>query len=180
MLLIGTHDSVTGEKGHGILSCLGAIFSMTQTKTISEQINAGCTYFDIRVRKTSRGWICAHGLWETKKTAEEILDEIAEKPGNKVRIIYEGNIEEAEFNGFGDYLERIIHDYPEITFLYSAIKYPWTVVSRYNSCSSKEDYVNLGVSVDSLTWLFPVPMFWKLFNLRPKFNETQYTIVDFL
>ena len=45
---IGTHNSVTGEKG--IISFLVTPFSKTQSKTIDEQIEHGCTWFDISVR----------------------------------------------------------------------------------------------------------------------------------
>jgi hypothetical protein len=70
---IATHDSATGESGYGIFSWLFTPFARTQSKTIKEQIEAGCRLFDIRIRKTKRGWICCHGTWETKKTLDEIF-----------------------------------------------------------------------------------------------------------
>lgn len=73
---IGTHDSVTGEKSYGILSFIGIPFAKTQSKTIDEQYKACCRYFDIRVKKTKRGWICAHGLQQSKRLAEDILEQL--------------------------------------------------------------------------------------------------------
>lgn len=62
-LLIGTHNSATGEKGKGILSWLVTPFSKTQSKTIEEQYNAGCTMFDIRFKQDKdKVVICKHGL----------------------------------------------------------------------------------------------------------------------
>ena len=81
-LKIATHDSATGERGYGILSCIGTPFSRTQSKTIKEQIETGCRLFDIRIRKTKRGWVCCHGIWESKKTLDEILSEINNVEGD--------------------------------------------------------------------------------------------------
>ena len=39
---IATHDSATGERGHGLLSWLVTPFAKTQSKTIAEQYAAGC------------------------------------------------------------------------------------------------------------------------------------------
>ena len=74
---IATHDSATGEKGRGFLSFLVTPFAKTQNKTIKEQYDAGCRSFDIRVREDEWGvYICAHGLWKSKKSATEILSEV--------------------------------------------------------------------------------------------------------
>ena len=75
MKLIATHDSATGEKGKGILSWLGTPFAKTQSKTIKEQYEAGCRMFDIRVKLIDNEWYCAHGLWRTKRTAYDKLEE---------------------------------------------------------------------------------------------------------
>lgn len=75
---IATHNSSTGESGHGIISWLVTPFAKCQSKTIQEQYEAGCRYFDIRVRNTKRGYICAHGLWESKRYFIDILMEIVE------------------------------------------------------------------------------------------------------
>ena len=73
MLKIATHDSATGEKGQGFLSWLITPFAKTQSKTIKEQYDVGCRMFDIRVKLINNEWYCAHGIWRTKRTAEDIL-----------------------------------------------------------------------------------------------------------
>ena len=97
---IATHNSVTGERGYGFLSWIVAPFSMCQSKTLEEQYNAGCRYFDIRYRWSERRntYVCAHGLWEAKKTLQEVLNElqdIARSHNDSVYIMltYEGECE---------------------------------------------------------------------------------------
>ena len=94
MLKIATHDSITGEKGKGLLSFLVSPFAKTQRKTIKEQLDSGVRYFDLRTRKTKKGWIGAHGLWTCKKSFEEILEEL----NNYNDIVY-ANI---TYEGWGD------------------------------------------------------------------------------
>ena len=81
-LKIATHDSATGEASHGLISLLVIPFARTQNKTIKQQYEAGCRSFDIRVRysKKRRMWICAHGLWESVRPAEAIINEINKFP----------------------------------------------------------------------------------------------------
>ena len=76
MKKIATHDSATGEKGKGILSLIGTPFARTQNKTIKQQYDAGCRMFDIRVKLVNNKWRCAHGLWKSKRLAEDIIYEI--------------------------------------------------------------------------------------------------------
>ena len=46
---IATHDSATGEKG--MWYCIPLIpFAKTQSKTLKEQYDAGCRFFDLRVK----------------------------------------------------------------------------------------------------------------------------------
>lgn len=91
---IATHNSATGEQGKGFLSWLVTPFSKCQRKTLIEQYDAGCRYFDIRVRY-HYGWVCAHGLWESKQDAWRLLanlDRHAYQRGEKcyISLTYEG------------------------------------------------------------------------------------------
>lgn len=93
MAFFGTHDSVTGEKGYGFFKIF-KWFGQTQKYTIKEQLSSGVKYFDLRIRRTERGWICAHGLWETEKTFLDIIKEISRGTTEDIyiAITYEGTL----------------------------------------------------------------------------------------
>lgn len=74
--LIATHRSATGERGDGLLSLLVAPFTRTQRKSIRQQYEAGCRWFDIRVRLIGSNWRCCSGAWTAQRTALSILHEI--------------------------------------------------------------------------------------------------------
>lgn len=172
---IGTHDSVTGEKGKGIISFLVTPFSKTQTKTIAEQIEAGCRWFDIRVRKEKDKWICAHGLWKCKTDIEEIFSKIDAVNGC-VRITYEGWNEQ-------DYLEQVEkwhQKYPNIQLETINVKYPeWTTLIVYNHIPCQDKYIHLDFS--SWHTFIPIPWLWKkIYYNKVQFNDNTYTVVDFL
>ena len=164
---IGTHNSVTGEKSYGVLSKIVAIFSICQFKTIQEQLEAGCTYFDIRVCKTRRGWICAHGLWESKRSADSILQELNDS-GKEVyvRLTLE--------KGDGD-IEQFVGKYPNIKFTELRIKNPFTILKVINQVNCEECYAPIYKGHKEL--FFPVPLAWKK---KVEFNNNVYKLVDFL
>ena len=198
---IATHDSVTGERGYGIVSWLGTPFSRTQSKTIKEQIEAGCRLFDIRIRKTKRGWVCCHGIWESKKSLDEILGEINNVDGDvycditfeddfldnpvKEITIYtllgkyfiHTNTTQREFN---DKIEEIINKYSHIKFCQINVKFPtWKCIKRPNKVPCKSIFKVL----DGTTWhtYLPIPWLWKkIYYNKPVFTKDYYTYVDFL
>ena len=99
---IATHDSATGERGKGLLSLIGTPFARTQSKTIKEQYEAGCRMFDIRLKLCGKEWRCAHGLWKSKRLAEDIIKEINSFTDTcYVTLTYEGkNKRKQEFVEF--------------------------------------------------------------------------------
>ena len=122
MLKIATHDSATGEKGQGFLSWLVTPFARTQSKTIKEQYNAGCRMFDIRVKLINNKWCCAHGIWYTKRTAEDILKEINNFPETcYVTLTYEGN--DKNLFEFSTFVDRVQFHLNNINWGGFAIKY---------------------------------------------------------
>ena len=172
---IGTHDSVTGERGKGIISFLVTPFSKTQSKTIDEQIEHGCTWFDIRVRKKKDKWICAHGLWKCKTDIEDILSKINAIKGC-ARITYEGWDEQ-------DFLNKVEEwhiKYPNIKLETINVKYPgWRVLKVYNHIPCQDKFIHLDFS--SWHTLLPIPWLWKkIYYNKVEFNNEIYTVVDFL
>lgn len=185
---IATHDSATGERGKGILSFLISIFAKTQSKTIREQYDSGCRMFDIRV-KLSDTWRCAHGLWLTKRTADDIFSEINSfKDKCYVTITYEGNAD--NIFAFTDFVNHIQSTYNNIVYGGIAVKYG----SKANLFKVIFDYINPYpahwpqskqgfLPLDGSSWhiLLPIPWLWKkIYYNKPKFNNEYYTFVDFL
>ena len=190
MLKIATHDSATGEKGNA-WSWLIALFAKTQSKTIKEQYEAGCRVFDIRIKKVLGKWKCAHGLWISEKTAEEIIKEINDFEDRcSVSITYEGGYENNDI--FIAYVQKLKSLYTHIKYGGVAVKYG----KESTGLKVKYDYVldsdpgwidadcKQGfLPLDGSTWhtYIPIPWLWDRIYKRPHvFNEEYYTFVDFL
>lgn len=191
MIKIATHDSATGEIGHGLLSWLVTPFAKTQSKTIAGQYAAGCRSFDIRVRPACgrrKGYVCAHGLWESERSAVDILCMIDRFPDRcQVCLTYEGTSENIE--DFRQFATELRQKFQWIIWGSACCKYA-------NHASVKVDYVSVlpaevgysgGVQgflpLDGRSWhtYLPIPWLWDRLYKRPhKFNEERFTFVDFL
>lgn len=176
---IATHNSATGEAGKNLLSFLVTPFAKCQSKPIWEQYMKGCRYFDIRIKKIGKEWHCAHGLWTSKRTADDILaelDALALDSNVYVTVMYEGrcpNVDE-----FIDKYHALRNKYAHLTFCELSIKKPYQIiVSDKPLC--KDEYVVL----DGRSWhtYIPVPWLWKkIYHNHVTYNDEYYTMVDFL
>lgn len=187
---IATHDSATGEKSYGLLSFLVIPFVRTQSKTIEEQYNVGCRSFDIRVRYDSKRhiYVCAHGLWKTKKSAWSILKEIDSFPEKcEVCITYEGVCKDVE--NFKKYIDSIKLTSKNIIWGAICSKYDTKVSTKvdYTVIEYAEPNYSGGIQgflpLDGRSWhtYIPIPWLWDRLYKRPhKFNNNKYTFVDFL
>ena len=189
MIKIATHNSATGERGQGFLSWLITLFAKTQTKTIKEQYESGCRMFDIRVNLIYNDWYCAHGLWYTKRTAYNILEEINNFDEQcYVTLAYEGDSENLfEFSLF---VNSVRHRLKNIIWGGIAVKHG----KGTNILSVKYNYIqsypeNWPVTrrgflpLDRISWhiLLPIPWLWKkVYYNKPVFFDNIYTFVDFL
>lgn len=189
MIKIATHDSATGERGQGFLSWLVTPFAKTQSKTIKEQYEAGCRMFDIRVKLIDNEWYCAHGIWHTKRTAYDILEEINSfEESCYVTLTYEGNADNLfEYSLFVD---GVRHRLKNIMWGGIAIKYG----KNANILNVKYDYIQPYpkdwpvtrrgfLPLDGTSWhiLLPLPWLWKkIYYDKPVFFDNIYTFVDFL
>lgn len=186
--MIGTHDSATGEKGHGLLSWLVTPFAKTQSKTIREQYEAGCRAFDIRVRRTKRGWVCAHGLWTSERTVDSILNQISCFRGRcQVDLTYEGR--EIDRQKFLDGVDTLKELNRRIIWGPCSIKYGKKdgVKVEYEVLSKADKGYKGGeqgfLPLDGSTWqtYLPIPWLWDRLYKRPhKFSKDKVTWVDFL
>lgn len=195
--MIGTHDSATGERGRGLLSWLVTPFARTQRKTIREQYEAGCRVFDIRVRNTRRGWVCAHGVWTSHRTATDILSEIDRFPERcQVDLTYEGGTDDRPVFERGVELFKGLYEY--IRWGECAIKYGREakgLIVRYEvvypadrGCIGGEQGF---LPLDGRSWhtYLPIPWLWDIIYFRRKraaeynkllSDEKKVTYVDFL
>lgn len=195
-LKIGTHDSITGEKG--LWWCLPLIpFSRTQSKTLLQQYEAGARLFDIRAKYIQGKWRGAHGWWFTKRGLEDILRDLVKKAtedGETVRILltYEGKAKNSgKFLEWTKELRKNIGS-GNVTF--------GPICSKYSEESGglrvdyavleagEKDWIDGGtrqafLPLDGTNWqtYLPIPWLWKNIYFRtPKFNESTYQFVDFL
>lgn len=189
MLKIGTHNSATGEKG--VWWCkLFTPFARTQSKRICEQWLYGCTMFDIRVKKLNGVWHCAHGLWYSRRLANDILYELNTIAKTSIKpiyvsVTYEGGLSGNEdFAEFCKYIERAFTD---VKFTYFAVKYgkdsngvkvKYDIVKKINPVGGTQGFLAL----DGHSWhtYLPIPWLWnKLYGVHV-FDNERYNIVDFL
>lgn len=190
MMKIATHDSATGERGHGLLSWLVTPFARTQGKTIAQQYAAGCRSFDIRIRRRRGGvmWVCAHGLWESHRLASDILREInAFDEPCQVCLTYEGTARNAEdFRVCATFLRKV---FPRITWGAACCKYGRRAGVRvdYVTVLDGQPGYSGGVQgflpLDGRSWhtYLPIPWLWDRLYKRPhRFSEERFTFVDFL
>lgn len=191
MYKIATHDSATGEKSRNFISWLVRPFAQTQSKTIQEQYNAGCRSFDIRVKKYKGKWVCAHGLWKSKRQAWDIIMQINMFTDRcQVCIVYEGKLNDttkAEFLTFVSKLKtcctNIIWGYVAGKYSPDAkgakVQYERLLDGELGYEGGKQGFLPL----DGHSWhtYIPIPRLWDKIYTRPHiFNEDQFTYVDFL
>lgn len=174
---IATHNSCTGEKGYSWRK-LFTLFSRCQNKTLIEQYDAGVRYFDIRIRKTKRGWIAAHGIWETKEDIYNLLTELNNhaKETIIISICYEGKGVYEE----KDFIYELKTKFDKIIVTYYAVKKPyWHIVEWFNNVNCEQCYKKLDFS--SWHTIIPIPILWKQFFFREvKFDEQKFKMVDFI
>jgi hypothetical protein len=180
MVKIATHNSATGEKAF-FPTRLFNLFSMCQNKTLIEQYNVGVRFFDIRIKKNNRGWICAHGLWQSKKSAYTLLEELNNCVQNDekcyITLMYEGNCSEELLNEF---LNIIKEKCPKLTIVYIGYKKPtWTIVKYFENIH----FISKFKGLDFSSWhtFIPIPYLWKkIYNDDIEFNEDYFIMVDFI
>lgn len=189
MLKIGTHDSATGEKPANLISWLLIPFARTQRKTIKEQYEAGCRMFDIRINKYKDEWHCAHGLFFTERTAEDIFKELNSfEDSIYVCITYEGKLKnDKEKKDFLDKINILKNTYSHINYGPVAVKYTNDdlIVDWENLLPADNWYKNeqAFLPLNGHTWhiILPIPkLWWFIYNRKPKFNNEYFKFVDFL
>lgn len=191
--MIGTHDSVTGEQGTGFLSWLVTPFARTQRKTLKEQYEAGTRYFDIRIKKYKGKWHGGHGLWTSKKSIYEIVNELNDlgrKWRNKAFELGQQHVIEENDHTNDLYcditLEGTDKDIDEFLVLVdelskwnmrhlhircACVKLPkWRVVRTFQTSTNHLAVHHCFKTLDWSSWhtLIPIPWLWnKVYKIEP-------------
>lgn len=183
----GTHNSVTGEKSFGFFNIF-KWFSKTQKYTIKEQAKKGVKFFDLRVKRTNRGWVCAHGLWETEKTFSELLREISKNTIHDIvyiSVTYEGTLpKDLSEISFLKFIRKSLKKYTNL-ILYSVFeKYKKTGEGKRENYLIWEkgglEIIKYYTQFSNLKPFPPIPVFWKKTKLENiSDDEKTIIIVDF-
>lgn len=173
MIKIATHNSATGEKSASFLDWLLLPFARCQNKTIKEQYEAGCRYFDIRYKWNNKKdcFVCGHGLWTSDRTLTSVLEQINDFGDCYVLLSCETGSPLCK-----DAILKIIEKYPKIKFTSFNKKKPvWKQYYHDKVLPHINGYRVLDWS--SLHTLIPIPWLWKE---EPEFRTDIFTFVDFL
>ncbi len=196
MELISTHNSATGNPGHGLLSKLLTPFAKCQSKTLTEQYDAGCRYFDLRVINTgSRGLVTAHGPWRGV-TFHDALKELEAACSIDNGFVYIDVTWEENVSDWSDskkkYSVDIIQHYVQHANFDNRDREPVRLVSIcgkhpfgtvfWKSDKYKPTIVQKIKALYWFTWrlLIPIPWFWHKVYGQAEFSDEYYTQVDFL
>lgn len=172
MKRIGTHNSATGEASATWVDKLLVPFARCQSKTLEEQYEAGCRYFDIRYKwSEKRGqYVCGHGLWTSKKTLRDVLLWLNEKGDCYAMLTCESGAPLAK-----QAVTNMIHNYQDVAFTSFNRKKPkWQCYYMNMKIGHKVGYKVL----DFRSWhsLLPIPWLWK----KKVAFDNVFTFVDFL
>jgi hypothetical protein len=196
MKKIATHNSGTGEKSKKWYHKLLIPFARTQKKTLEEQVLAGCTYFDIRIRengdyRTSGSWNVSHGLWQSDCKFIEVLKQIKRSSSGKsliyIMVTYEGDslpFNEEYFVNDVKWWINMVNTYSidesTLSLTEVNIKKPkWrNIYKNPNAPSYIQGYKNL----DGSSWhtYLPLPWLWNKIYGDHNFDDDVYKFVDFL
>lgn len=185
--MIATHDSATGEKSKNWLHALGKVFAQTQTKTIEEQYEAGCRYFDLRVDKDL---VLCHGLWKANKDFADLLIEMKQYVEDTVyiRVVIEREYSDDVIDDLVRTIRNLVNLHGKhVELTYIAKKIPWTTLKQYMNIPVRYAYLSVPTPKEYLTlahkdWrrYIPIPRILKLVTPKVEFNDHQFVMVDFL
>lgn len=177
-MTIGTHNSATGERPQGLLSWLGTPFARCQTKTIREQYEAGCRFYDLRVRVYGGDWYLCHGLWMSRRTLLGVLVQLSRYPERcNVILTYEGSKNDTEFGRFVEMTDGIERAFRHINFVYTAVKRPqWEILRAID----KGNFPRQGFTpITGWRKLLPLPWVWHKLSRRREIDGKN-VLIDFL
>lgn len=173
---IGTHNSATGEKSASWFDRLLLPFARCQSKSISEQYNHGCRYFDIRYKWSDKRscYVCGHGWWTSNRTLSDVLREIDDLGKCYVMLTCEHGAPLPRTA-----IRHILDNHVNICFTTFNRKKPrW----KNDYCNQPLKHINGYKVLDGSSWhtFLPIPRLWKWVFKTPPLREDVHTFIDFL
>ncbi len=197
-ILLGTHNSATGERPSSLVSRLGTPIARCQKKTVQEQLEAGVRLFDLRVkpyRHATRhnrhyplepigGCTLGHGLCDYDITLKDAVRQINSfgKTYDRdmfVLVTLEGKADSA-MGRLVDDIRSLVKPMVKVTLLEVNVKKPvWTQLWRNPSC--KVTYTKDYPLIAGWKALLPFPRFWNMFiDYRPQLDSSVFSLRDFV
>lgn len=183
---LGSHNSMTGFKGHGIVSKLVTLFSRCQKGSLVDQYKNGCIYFDIRyINDGTNVLVGAHGLWKTKTTIMEALFDLntaAMENDEKVYVSIskeKGDVTYAEVGMIDFFNENI---FPNIIITDLCQKHPvWKCIKTYNVMPYAAVHKFITLDWSTIHTLLPIPILWKkVYKDDVEYDKDNINVVDFV
>lgn len=176
MPLIATHNSATGEGAYDFKSWILTPFAKCQSKSILQQIQNGCNYFDVRIRYVDGVLRCCHGLYVIDATLRSVIAVLNTRPCY-VRVTYEGWCPNEGW--FVKEVLEVLHEHQNVTLVDIREKATWkTLWDSKLQIPCNEEYHAL----KWFTWklLLPIPWLWAKLWKEHDFSDKHYTMIDFL
>ena len=185
MYLKGTHNSASGEPSNGWFSRMIKPFVCTQTKSIIEQFNCGCRFFDLHIGIRNGIPYFSHGLWSSTTPVYKTLHELNVLASNDpsitfVKVTYEGTVYELDSEKFVKEVQDLFSMLPHLELVEVAAKKPGFLTLYLNT--QVPCFVCDYPALNSSKWdYFAIPKWRNLFYERKyEFNNDCFVIVDFL
>ena len=194
--LLGTHNSATGEKPADLVSCLGAPIAKCQSRTITQQLEAGVRLFDLRVKPYRRrsglyfplehieDCTLGHGMCDyniTLRDALRLIRDFGKENGREMYVLV--TLEDEAYGleeKFAVDVIKLVAPMPYVTLLEVNVKRPeW--MQLWRNPSSKVTYRKDYPLIRGLRMLLPLPWFWnKFIDYRPQVDAQVYSLRDFV
>ncbi len=183
MKITGTHNSITGESGRGLLSWLVTPFARTQRVGLAEQFARGARFFDLRVRLCDDGvWRGAHGLWTSDKSIDEVIDLLESMDE---RVWAEVTLERANENeaAFAAMVAQLRARCRNVCIRCANVKLPrWRMILKWDCEDCPWGILHTFKTLDGSTrqTLIPVPWLWHKVYGHGEAGDDCVNLYDFL
>lgn len=182
-MILGSHNSGTGEKPDNFFAMFFPFVAKCQKKTLLEQYNSGVRLFDMRVREHNGRYTIYHGLARYKMTLSLFLMELDRQRTEAgdtdkcvIMITYEGELQGYELYPFAQYMRSMFEICPTLTLGQISVKKPeWrTVCQEKGQVPYEQNYPKI------VGWkkLLPFPIIWNVF--KKNLDTDGYVMEDFV
>lgn len=173
---IATHNSLTYAKPKKWWMKPFKIFAQCQDKTVEQQLNAGVTLFDIRVRfdKDGKPYAC-HGLMEYDIEVEPIIQYLLNH-----NIYVQLVLETSKYDERQEELFKLFCEEYDNPYLIGRVrKYDWVRIhnGEQNPCIITS-YFASAPNINSIWKIYP--KIWAKRHKNVQYSTEYYTMIDFV